>query len=98
MNQSTNTDSPYSTAKIIKQELISGLSRGDDPIEFQKVHAFELVLLVAGGVTYKDFEEAAQIWLKTTRRINGPDWGFIKSVALRRAAEREMLVREASHG
>ena len=98
MNQSTKIDSPDSTAKIIAQHLIANLSRGGEPIEFQPVHAFELIVLVAGGVTAKDFEEAAEIWVKTTRRINGPDWGFIKSVALRRAAEREMLIREASRG
>jgi hypothetical protein len=98
VNQSTNNDSPDSTAKNIAQHLIANLSRGGEPIEFQPIHAFELIVLVTGGVTAKDFEQAAQIWVETTRKINGPDWGFIKSVALRRAAEREMLVREASNG
>lgn len=97
MNQSTKNP-PETTAKTIALHLIANLSRGGKPIEFQPVHRFELLLLVIGGVTAKDFEEAAQIWVDTTRPINGPDWGFIKSVALRRAAEREMLVREASRG
>jgi hypothetical protein len=98
VNQSTKMDSPDSTAKTIKQELIDRLSRGGDPIEFKTIHAHELIVLVTGGVTYKDFEYAVDLWLQTTRKINGPDWGYIKSVALRRAAERQMIVREASHG
>ena len=98
MNQSTNTDSPYSTADKITQELLDGLTRNGEPIQFDTIHAFELIVLVAGGVTYKDFEYAVRLWLETTRRINGPDWGYIKSVALRRAAERQMLIQEASDG
>ena len=98
MNQSTKIDSPDSTAKIIAQHLIANLSRGGEPIEFQPINAFELIVLVTGGVTAKDFEHAAQVWVQTKHPINGPDWGFIKSVALRRAAKREMLVREASNG
>jgi hypothetical protein len=98
VNQSTNTDSPYSTAEKITEELLDGLTRSGEPIQFDTIHAFELIVLVTGGVTYKDFEYAVRLWLETTRRINGPDWGYIKSVALRRAAERRMLVQEASNG
>ena len=97
MNQSTNTDSPYSTAKNIKEEIIDSLTRGGEPIEFETINASELVVLVTGGVTYKDFEHAVSLWLKSGRNITG-DWGYLKTVALRRAAEREMLVREASSG
>jgi hypothetical protein len=97
VNQSTNTDSPYSTAKNIKENIIDALIRGGEPIKFESINASELVLLVTGGVTYKDFEHAARLWLDSGRNISG-DWGYLKTVALRRAAEREMLVREALNG
>jgi hypothetical protein len=98
VNQSTNTDSPYSTAEKITEELLDGLTRGGEPIEFLPIHAFELIVMVTGGVTYKDFDYAVRLWLDTTRMMNNRDWGYIKSVALRRAAERLMLVEEASNG
>ena len=97
MNQSTKNP-PETTAKNIALNTIASLSRGGEPIEFEPVHRFELLILVAGGVTEKDFEEASEIWLKSTRQMNGSDWGYLKSVALRRAAERELLIREASRG
>lgn len=97
MNQSTK-NAPETTAKNIALHLIASLSRGGIPIEFQPVHRFELLILVTGGVTEKDFEEASEIWLKSTRQMNGSDWGYLKWVALRRASEREMLIREASRG
>jgi hypothetical protein len=98
MDKSTNDDTIEATAKRIAFDLIAPLRCNGEPIQFDPIHRFELLVLVAGGVTPLDFRVATEVWASTTRKINGPDWGYIKSVALRRAAQRKMLVKEASNG
>lgn len=76
-------------------ELMSTLVRGEDPITFTAVDGSELRILLAGGVEPRDFEAAVDIWIGTRQNYSkSTDWGYIRTVALRKAAERKLAQSE----
>lgn len=54
----------------------------------------EMWILVDGGVTVSSFRSAIDAWSSAYRV--GDDWGYIKSVALRRYAETRIAARETA--
>ena len=71
-------------------EQINSLTVNDEPIEVTLVNEYELMILVAGGVKLSDIEFAIGQWLKSPsahRNVKASDFGYIRSIAIRRRAE-----------
>lgn len=73
--------------------IIAGLTVNGEQIDFEPINHYELYVLARGGVEVRDFEQAVEAWI-TTKKRSGTDWGFIRAVALRKAAERELIKGE----
>jgi hypothetical protein len=74
--------------------IIAELTVNGEQIDFEPVNHYELYVLARGGVEVRDFEEAVNAWLATKRHTYGTHWGYIRSIALRKAAERELIKGE----
>jgi hypothetical protein len=71
-------------------DQINSLIVNDKPIEVSLVNEYELMILVAGGVKLSDIEFAIQQWLKSPpahRNVKANDFGYIRSIAIRRRAD-----------
>lgn len=68
---------------------IEHVTGGLDPVE-----RFELRILLRGGVTADDMRHALDAWSRSHRVTD--DWGYLRAVMLRRAADRMVLQQAAS--
>ena len=71
-------------------EQINNLSVNDKPIEVSLVNEYELMILIAGGVKLSDIGFAIQQWLNSPpahKSVKQNDFGYIRTVAIRRRAE-----------
>jgi len=69
---------------------INNLFVNDKPIEVSLVNKYELMILIAGGVKLNDVEFAIQQWLNSPsahKTVKPNDFGYIRTVAIRRRAE-----------
>lgn len=60
----------------------------------EPVQQAELDILFRGGVTPADVQAAIHTWGRAHHVAE--DWGYLRTVMLRRAAERELLRREVT--
>lgn len=58
----------------------------DGKLALEVPYAFEVSILLDGGVTVRDFMFAIDAW-ETTKASVTNHWGYIKAVALRRRAD-----------
>jgi flagellar basal body P-ring protein FlgI len=71
-------------------EKINNLSVNDEPIKVSLVNEYELMILIAGGVKLSDVEFAIQQWINSPpahKGVKPNDFGYIRTVAIRRRAE-----------
>lgn len=73
--------------------LLSGLSAGEKKIAIPEIAWLEIRILVRGGVTVKNFQQAVDLWLAVPT-YGGRDYGFLKTVALSNRAKFESLIDE----
>lgn len=76
---------------------LNALSIDGKPIVLTKTYVTELLILTDGGVTVKDFEKAIDIWINMKTNVTN-DYGFIRNMALKSAAERIEILLEANRG
>lgn len=76
---------------------LKNLSIEGKPIVLSKTYVTEILILVNGGVTVKDFDKAIEIWLNMKTNVTN-DYGFIRNMALKSAAERIEILLEADRG
>ena len=78
-------------------DKLGALSIDSKPIVLPKTYVTELLILTDGGVTLKDFDKAIDIWLNMKTNVTN-DYGFIRNMALKSAAERIEILLESDRG
>lgn len=66
------------------------LTVNDEPVQVSLVNKYELAIMFIGGVKLADIEFAIQQWLKAdtpAKNKTRNDFGYIRTIALRRRAE-----------
>lgn len=64
--------------------------------KLEPIELTELSILTQGGVTAADVEHALDAWARARYRAGGSDWGYLRAVMLRRAADRMLLLKQAA--
>jgi hypothetical protein len=81
MHKSTETADFVTVEKRLNKLTVDG-----QHLSFNAIDRAELAILLLAGVKVADFEAAMVKWGTTSNPI-GSDWGYIRTVALRRRAE-----------
>lgn len=74
--------------------IVAGLTVGGEQIPFEPYNHYEIYILASGGVEVRDFEEAAEIWVKSNLKNYSSHWGYIRTTALAIAAKRKLIQSE----
>jgi hypothetical protein len=76
-------------------DILSLCRIGDKPMYMPPEAFFELQIIIMGGVEPRDIQAGVDFWVRANREMTS-HWGYIRTVALAKAANRMMLQAEVN--